>query len=337
MTEPIFFSIVMAVKNGEKYIAETLEAILSQTYRDFELIVVDDGSGDRTEEIIENYIKGDKRIRVVSNTSGASGPARARNFGVSLANGTWIAICDADDLWQPEKLQIQADFIRDWQGDEPIVALGTSGYTINDSSKVLGPFKAYPITLEEFREFRSNAEPFLGFLHSSMVFDKKLFLQIGGYQLSYEPAEDADLFTRLSELGVAMNIDRPLTSYRKHLGSLQFGNTIKQAYNTDRIKENSDRRRKGANELTYQEYVDFVKQKMTDAEFESFVRNQNGKYFYRVGAINLANGSYISGVFNLLRALLYDQALVTSSLNKIFKYKFSSALDSFKEFFGIRT
>ncbi len=327
--EPIFFSVVTAVRNGEKFIAETLEAILAQTYRDFELLIVDDGSTDRTVDIVNQYMKQDNYLRLVNN-SNDPGLSQALNCGVSHAKGNWIARCDADDLWKPEKLQIQADFIYSWQQAEPIVLLSTSGYTINDASRIIGPFPSYPNTFEEFTKHRASYEPLM-MLHSSVVFNKEIFHQIGGYRYDYIGAEDSDLFTRFSDIGVAMNIDQPLTLYRKHLGSFQLENTVKQMNNLDRIQENTNRRRNGMDELSYKEFIEETEQKMSKPEIAIRLRKQKGKYFYRVGAINLANNRLILGFIYLFLTIFYDHRLVLGNLQRIAKFKLSLVLSLVKK------
>ena len=96
-------SIIVPVYNAEKFISKTIKSVIIQTYRDWELICVDDGSTDNSRRVIESF--GDKRIRVVNNESGQKGAAGARNYGVSVAQGEYIAFLDADDVWRPEKLK----------------------------------------------------------------------------------------------------------------------------------------------------------------------------------------------------------------------------------------
>lgn len=327
--ESFFFSIVMAVRNGDRFIAETLEAILNQTFEDFELIIVDDGSTDKTVEIIDYYMRTDKRIRLVSN-SNLPGLPPALNCGISYAKGDWIARCDADDIWKPEKLQIQADFIQNWQADEQLVVLGTSGYNINEVGKPIGPFPSCPNTIEEFQEFRASASPFM-MCHSSVVFSKEIFYRVGEYREDYIGAEDCDLWPRFSDVGVVINIDQPLFLYRKHLGSWQLENTIKQMNNVERIRENTRRRRNGTNELTYDEFIELSEKTMTEAEKKTRFRKQKSKYLYRIGAINLANGRYISGLAHLLLAIPYDHKPVLSSVRRAFLFKVTFLVDSIKK------
>jgi glycosyltransferase involved in cell wall biosynthesis len=331
MSDSIFFSIVMAVRNGDKFISETLGSILNQTYRHFELIVVDDGSTDRTIEIVNQYMEVDNRIRLVLNINSPGLPP-ALNCGISYAIGQWIARCDADDVWMLEKLQIQADFIQSWQVGEPLVVLGTTGYNINEIGKFMSLFPSSPNTIDEFKCIKNNGHLFM-MCHSSVIFNREVFYQIGEYREDYIGTEDCDLWARFSDVGVVINIDRPLFLYRKHLRSWQLENTITQMNNIDRIKENTLRRRNGFKEMGYDEFVKFAEQSMTKAEKKKHFRQQKGKYLYRIGAINLANGRYISGIFHLLLAMPYDSQLVLNNLKNILWFKVASGLSSFKSFY----
>jgi glycosyltransferase involved in cell wall biosynthesis len=101
----ILVSIVVPVYNGEKYLKKTIESILEQTYSNFELLLINDGSSDTSAKLIDALVATDKRIKGFSKENG--GVANARNYGVSLAKGELIAFCDQDDLWLPNKLEKQ--------------------------------------------------------------------------------------------------------------------------------------------------------------------------------------------------------------------------------------
>ena len=102
-------SIITPCFNGDKYIAETIESVLSQTYTQWEMIIVDDGSTDRTAEIAEEYASRDDRVMLLRQGNG--GTAKARNAGMNLARGRYIALLDADDLWEPLFLEKQMAFM----------------------------------------------------------------------------------------------------------------------------------------------------------------------------------------------------------------------------------
>src|SRR5690606_18959223 len=103
-------SIVTPLYNGEHYVSETIESVLSQTYKDWELIVVDDCSKDNGCQIVESYIAKDARIKLLKNESN-SGPAKTRNTAIAAARGQYIAFLDSDDLWTENKLSDQIDFM----------------------------------------------------------------------------------------------------------------------------------------------------------------------------------------------------------------------------------
>lgn len=98
-------SIVTPVYNGAKYVCETIDSVLRQTYANWEMIVVDDGSKDNSAEIINEYVRRDKRIVLLRQANGGS--ASARNNGIRNAKGQYIALLDADDLWEPDFLESQ--------------------------------------------------------------------------------------------------------------------------------------------------------------------------------------------------------------------------------------
>lgn len=105
-------SIITPSYNSEKFISKTIESVLSQTYTNWEMIIVDDCSPDNSNEIIEEYCKKDSRVKLIKLEKN-SGPARARNTAIKEAKGRYIAFLDADDLWLPDKLEKQIKFMNE--------------------------------------------------------------------------------------------------------------------------------------------------------------------------------------------------------------------------------
>lgn len=104
-------SVITPCYNGARYIAETMDSVLAQTYADWEMIVVDDGSEDSSAEIVHQYAERDGRIRLIRQENGGS--ASARNHGIREAEGQYIALLDADDLWKEEFLEEQISFMKE--------------------------------------------------------------------------------------------------------------------------------------------------------------------------------------------------------------------------------
>jgi teichuronic acid biosynthesis glycosyltransferase TuaG len=108
----IFFSVVIPASNAATYIAQTLESVLRQSYSHFEVLVVDDGSRDATRSIVERYAACDPRVRLIALSEASGGPSRPRNAGIRESRGDYVALLDADDLWGPDKLLHDAEFLR---------------------------------------------------------------------------------------------------------------------------------------------------------------------------------------------------------------------------------
>lgn len=105
-----FVSIITPMYNAEKYILETIQSVLRQTYQNWEMIIVNNKSTDKSKEIVENI--NDGRVKLINLEYNSGGPARPRNIGVQNAQGKYIAFLDADDVWLPEKLEKQINFIQ---------------------------------------------------------------------------------------------------------------------------------------------------------------------------------------------------------------------------------
>lgn len=224
-------SIVIPSYNSEKYIAKTLESVLAQTYRDFEVLVMNDCSQDQTAEIVEAYAMRDSRLHLV-NLSGNKGVSHARNKGVQMASGEWISFLDSDDLWEPEKLEKQ---------------LALQKY-LSTEQRTASP--AFFFTGSSFVD--ENGEPLPSVLHvpahigfkellkqnviscSSVLIKRSLLLK---YPMPCSDAVHEDFVTWLSilknEKMEAYGVDEPLLLYRVTPSS-RSGNKLKASIMTFR-------------------------------------------------------------------------------------------------------
>ncbi len=199
----------MPVWNGEKYLRETIDSILAQTFSDFELIVVDDGSTDATPDVLASYR--DPRLRVIRLTH--SGVVCGRNTGTAQAKAGWIVSHDADDCSEPNRLQRQWDAVSHRRD----VVLCYTGF------RKLGD-KSPPPRKGEFPRSRALLAMRLCwqnlFMTSSMVFQKGAFEAAGGHDRRYYPSDDYALWSRMLELGEFVGIAEPLVTYRIHSSSI---------------------------------------------------------------------------------------------------------------------
>lgn len=211
-------SIVMPAYNAEKYISESIESVLNQTYRNFELIIVNDCSNDNTEKIILNYKKKDKRITYIKNEIN-KGVGESRNVGVQNSIGNWIAFIDSDDLWSNNKIEKQMKFIKN---DEKIKFTYTGSSFINKNGKSFNYDMRVPKKVDYKTLLKQNT-----ISCSSVLISKKLILN---YEMprGYMHEDYATWLTILKVENYAYGIDEPLLFYRIMENS-KSGNKIKAA------------------------------------------------------------------------------------------------------------
>ena len=137
MSDLPLISVIVPVYNGQEYLDLTVHSVLSQTYLNWELILVNDGSSDETSAIIDKFIESDTRVVGVNLEKSSGGPAHPRNIGIDNAKGDYLAFLDADDLWDKDKLKFQVEFLE----KEKLDFLGCNAEYIDSSGKRTGAFK----------------------------------------------------------------------------------------------------------------------------------------------------------------------------------------------------
>jgi glycosyltransferase involved in cell wall biosynthesis len=200
-------SVLMSVYNGERYLRESVESILNQNFSHFEFVIVDDGSTDSTSEILENYARQDKRLRLVANASNL-GLTRSLNRGLELACGEYVARQDADDVSAPERLISQVRFLE----DHPEIGVVGSWITNIDEA---GQQEAYknptcPVLIGWTLLF-SNC-----MAHPSIMLRRSLVDEGVFYRPEISYGQDYELWVRLSSQTRLANIPRCLCLRRRH-------------------------------------------------------------------------------------------------------------------------
>jgi glycosyltransferase involved in cell wall biosynthesis len=211
-------SVVIPVYNGEKYIKETIESVLNQTYSNFEIILVDDGSTDNSRQVIES-IK-DNRIKYYYQENSGC-PAIPKNVGIKKAQSDYIAFLDQDDIFLTKKLEIQMKEIE----KNNLSAVIVNSYVFNsDNNKIIGKnwSKEFKVEIKDVFK-RLIQDDFI--ITSSMAMVKKDFFLKNGYlDENLKLTDDYDLWLRLAKYGKIKFIIQPLVKWRYHLGSLSFDN-----------------------------------------------------------------------------------------------------------------
>jgi glycosyltransferase involved in cell wall biosynthesis len=205
MTNPTV-SVVMSVFNGEPYLHEALESILNQTFRDFEFIIINDGSTDGSATVLESYRKSDSRLRVYHQEN--RGVGESLNRGCGLAQGKYIARMDADDIATSGRLMRQVEFM---EGHPEVDVVGGAVEFIDATGKSLA-ITRYPETDHEIKTSFSRQNPLV---HPTVLFRRDVFLALGGYRAVFK-AEDYDLWLRIAERGQLANLGEVVLKYRIH-------------------------------------------------------------------------------------------------------------------------
>jgi glycosyltransferase involved in cell wall biosynthesis len=211
-------TVLMSVYNGEKYLRQAVDSVLAQTFRDFELLIVDDCSTDSTAEILKSYH--DSRIRIVSNNEN-SGPYKSAQIGLGLARGKYVARLDADDIALPNRLEKQYARLE----SEPDLAVCASSYeVIDENGDVKRIAKAY-FSGDKLYYYLSFAN-FLA--HSTVLFRRDAILALGGYDETLRAAGDYDLWHRVSRVAKMVRMEDVLVKWREHSESISSTDTKKQ-------------------------------------------------------------------------------------------------------------
>ena len=203
-------SIVVPLYNAGAFLEETIRSVQAQTMTDWELLLVDDCSTDNSRQIAENYQKKDGRIRLIRQSENL-GAARVRNRGVDEASGRYIAFLDADDLWKPEKLSVELEFMKNKNA-----GFVFSGYEFADEAgRGLGKIVRVPETLN-YRQALKNTTIFT----STVLFDTQK-LSKEQLHMPLVKSEDTATWWKILRQGcVAYGLDENLVLYRRSSGTL---------------------------------------------------------------------------------------------------------------------
>jgi glycosyltransferase involved in cell wall biosynthesis len=203
-------SVVMAVYDAEPYLALAIESILAQSFRDFELIAVDDGSRDGSLAILERFAARDPRVRVIRRAHGGLVPTR--NAALAEALGEFVAVMDADDVAHPERLARQVAHLR---AHPEVLVVGAEVEIIDPDG---WPIRKGGVPLEHAGiDAALMAGRGEALCHPVATFRRDALLAAGGYREGIPHAEDLDLYLRLAERGRLANLPDTLLRYRHHL------------------------------------------------------------------------------------------------------------------------
>lgn len=286
MDQDVNVSVIIPTYNRAHSVARAIESVLMQTYKDYEVIVVDDGSTDKTERILNKYR--DKCHIIKQKNQGVSS---ARNSGIDRARGEWIAFLDSDDEWLPDKLKVQLSEV---QREESVIIHVTNGLAVDLKGKDVNYFDKIRINVKQrdslikrpFKHFLSS-----GAKLSASIIKKSAFKKAGYFDPNLTFGEDLDIMLRLSLYGSCINNSRLLARFvqRKENKDLALGRRLEsdkvhclQCLLKALIKWPSDKRLKKAENRA--------------------VRNEIASIWLRLAAINKECGNINEAKYNIASA-----------------------------------
>lgn len=295
-------SVIVPAYNAENFIGETLNSVLSQTYRNIEVLVVDDGSQDRTPEIVKAFVQKDERVILLQQTN--AGVAAARNLAIQISRGEYIAPLDADDIWYPEKLEKQVQCFL--EADESVGLVYAWSVSIDEEGKIFWHSKTVKLDRINYVE----GDVFTALVYSNFISNASVPLirrtcldRVGGYndQLKAQNAqgcEDWDLSLRIAEFYQFRVVPEFLIGYRQVIGSM--GSNCK------------------AMERSYELVMAQVKQRHPEIIEAIYKWSKSNFYNYLIGK-SCTCSDYSNILIYLIKLLTVDRAiLLRYSLYRLF-------------------
>jgi glycosyltransferase involved in cell wall biosynthesis len=291
-------SVVLPAFNSGKLISQAIESVLVQTWRDFELIVIDDGSTDNTLEVVNQYAAQDERIKVYTQPN--SGMAETLNRGIGLAANEWVFRMDNDDLMRPNRLERQMAFVQ----EHPELAVASSLVRhIDGSNRVIGKDNSKLFTHEAIDKL-VTANELIGFCHPAVALRKSAVQAVGGYRKQFWPAEDIDLWSRLAENGYKMLVQPEyLLDYRMHGNSATISGARLTRTKVRWLKDCMLRRRAGKPELDLESFLSSQRAAPFWVRLNR-ERKDLAKIFYKAAVAHYARREYPGLILKLVASTI---------------------------------
>jgi len=211
MSSPVV-SVAMSVYNAEPYLAKAIASILNQTFRDFEFIIIDDGSTDRSLKTLQKYAAQDQRIRLTSREN--RGIPQTRNEILAQAQGEFIAVMDADDIALPDRFERQVEFLNQHPN---VICVGGAFDLIDEQGHYL---TLITVPTDDATIQKMALVGHCSICHPTAMIRRSALLQVFGYDEAFRQTLDLDLWLRLGEIGQLANLEQSVLRYRLHTRSV---------------------------------------------------------------------------------------------------------------------
>ncbi len=287
-------SVLMTVYNGMPYLAEAVESIREQTYRQWKMVIVNDGSTDDTREYLDSL--NDRQIIVIHQENG--GTAVASNNGLQYCNTEFVARMDSDDISHKTRLEKQVAFLR----ENPNVGLVGSQIVPLGSKKAGKPIQLATVHATIYRQLRRGEH---AMCHPTILMRTEILNSIGGYWNQHGMFDAWDMFLRMGEAAELANLREPLLHYRIHTGSINGRHMEKLRASIDFACELARRRQSGLPEISYDDFFD----QRGKIGYLAKLKHHVGVYAllqYRLATIDTLGGHPVRGYVRLGWSALFS-------------------------------
>jgi glycosyltransferase involved in cell wall biosynthesis len=312
-------SVVMPIFNGQRFVAQAMDSLLAQTFRDFEVIAVDDGSTDESPAILRRYAMADPRVRIIQ--SDHSGISAALNRGIEAATRPWIARIDADDVALPDRFAKQLTAAA---ANPSVVVWGSYAQHIDAAGKVLGISRTGPTSEDEFHRLREVGED-VYVIHPTSMLRRDVVAKVGGYDGQFNFCEDFELFDRMAEHGPIVALPEPLLLYRIHATSISMQRffTMRRFANFVRARQKA---RLAGRVLTYEQFEQDARKRSLVFRAAGALHTSSG-FYYRKSGLAAAEGAKLKAAAFLAASTVMNPAyaiprvwnqVVSAKLHRLF-------------------
>jgi glycosyltransferase involved in cell wall biosynthesis len=301
-------TIIVPIYNGSSYLQETLNSLLSQTFRNFELLAIDDGSTDTSSDIVRALT--DERVRLIQTKN--RGLCRALNLGIAEAKAPYIARCDQDDISLPERLARQLQVMKD---NPEATALFTYSTKFGKKRHWSNGDKLIMAT-GQLTEYDPATDGCV--LGSTMLAQTSALRSIDGFRQSYFPADDLDLECRLSQAGRVLILREPLVAYRFQTGANTYRVFADVREKSHWTMDSYRRRLQGLPELTFEQFR-LGQSKDLWSRAGRYCQNQS-KLHMRLAGQRFLDARYFGAAGHLVRAILNDPSDIAKRIKRYFRH-----------------
>ncbi len=300
-------TIVVPVYNGAAYLGETLDSLLAQSFSDFELLVIDDGSTDASGDVVRS--RKDGRIRLIRKENG--GLCDALNRGIGEAKAPYIVRNDQDDISFPHRLQRQMQVMNDHPE-----AIGLFAYNTKFGSKHRwSNLDKLTMVEGEIREYEPLKDGSL--LGSTMFVRTEALRSVHGFRQSYYPVDDWDLECRLAEAGKVLVLQEPLVSYRFQTSANTYRVFAEMQEKTRWTEDSYHRRLQGIPELTFDQFM--MTQPKDGWSRLGRRRIDSSKLQMRIAGQDYLDGHYFAAAAHLSAALALNPADMAERVRRLLR------------------